>query len=166
MVKIDKPIRENYPNVFEAFDYMELGFWVLTLIAIVTMISILLKFLSSYGIDDSRDLLHPGLRFPPGHYAHQMMLVVLYLIRFLGVIIVITAFVEGFDFSLFMEMNYWDFFVLGLLPAFFWFGFFLVLGEWFKFQWMGSVQRWEEYIDAYSLEVPEPDYSEEDYYED
>lgn len=165
MVKIDKPIRENYPNVFEAFDYMELGFWCLTVIAVVTLISVLFKFLASYGIDDSRDLLHPGLRFPPGHYAHLVMLVIFNLLRALAVIIVIMEFVNGFNFSSFMGMEYWDFFVIGLLPAFFWFGFFLVLCEWFKFQWMGSPDRWDEYITAYSLGYEQADYIDEEYYE-
>ena len=34
MVKIDKPVPENYPAVFEVFDYMFLGFVVLGLVAV------------------------------------------------------------------------------------------------------------------------------------
>ena len=156
MVKIDKPIPENYPAVFEAFEYMALGFLVLGLICLVFGISILFKFIKVYNLGDAKDILHPGLRFPPGHFAHILVLFILYLLRAFGAIIVIMAFTGGFNISDFSETNYWDFFVLGLLPAMFWFGFFLVLTEWFKFQWMGSANRWEQYIEAYTLELPEP----------
>ena len=109
-----------------------------------------------YKFGDTKDILHPGLRFPPGHFAHIVVLFGLNLLRVLGVIIVIFAFLDGFNVSEFRATNYWNFFVLGLLPAIFWFGFFLVLAEWFKFQWMGSPERWEQYIEAYTVELPEP----------
>jgi hypothetical protein len=156
MVKIDKPVPENYPSIFEVFDYMFLGFVVLGLVVVVFGISILFKFIKTYGLGDTKDILHPGLRFPPGHFAHIIVLFVLYLFRALGTIVVVFAFIDGFNIENFRETNYWEFFVLGLLPAMFWFGMFLVLGEWFKFQWMGSATRWEEYIEAYTLDLPEP----------
>ena len=156
MVRIDEPVKEAFPALFEAFSYMFLGFLMLGLVSVVFMISILFKFIKVYGLGDTKDILHPGLRFPPGHYAHIVVLFVLYLLRALGTIVVVFAFIDGFNISNFTATNYWDFFVLGLLPAMFWFGMFLVLAEWFKFQWMGSAQRWEQYIEAYTVDLPEP----------
>ena len=156
MVRIDEPVKEAFPALFEAFSYMFLGFLMLGLVSVVFMISILFKFIKVYGLGDTKDILHPGLRFPPGHYAHIVVLTLLYFLRILGIIIVVFAFVDGFNVEEFRATNYWEFFVLGLLPAIFWFGFFLVLGEWFKFQWMGSATRWEQYIEAYTVELPEP----------
>ena len=156
MVSIDEPVKESFPALFDAFSYMFLGFLMIALISVIFMISILFKFIKTYGFGDTKDILHPGLRFPPGHFAHIVVLFGLNLLRVAGAIIVIFAFVDGFNVSEFRATNYWNFFVLGLLPAIFWFGFFLVLAEWFKFQWMGSPERWEQYIEAYTVDLPEP----------
>lgn len=159
MVKVDKPIRENYPDMWEVFDYMELGFWCLAVITILMLISILFKWLESMGADNHRDILHPGLRLPPGHAAHQAFLLVLNLLRAGAVIIVGLDFMERFSIDTFFEANYWDFFVLGLLPTVFNAAVFILASEWLKMQWMGGPERWEEYIEAYET----GSYLEEEY---
>ena len=149
MVTIDVPSRQDYPGLFAAFDYIELGFIMLGLISTLCGIGILFTLLDRWGIQAHRDVLAPGLRFPPGHGAHLLMFTAIDLLRAFGFLVVGLTIVERIDFTHWLNNNFWEIFMVNILPMVFWMGTFMVIAEMLKMLWIGGPDRWVQYIDAY-----------------
>tara|TARA_Y100000310_G_scaffold329572_1_gene399708 strand:- start:9022 stop:9543 length:522 start_codon:yes stop_codon:yes gene_type:complete len=149
MVTIDVPSRQDYPGLFGAYDYIELGFIILGLIAVLCGIGIMFTLLDRWGLEAHRDVLSPGLRFPPGHMAHIAMFTGIDLLRAFGFIVVGLTVVERIDFAHWLNNNFWEIFMIAILPMVFWMGTFIVMAEMLKVMWIGGPDRWAEYINAY-----------------
>ncbi len=71
------------------------------------------------------------------------------LLRSLALILVAFNLAAVVNWSDFTGGQWWKLFVLDMLPAVFWAVFFIVVSEFFKMLWIGSPERWRDYMLAY-----------------
>ena len=135
--------QEKYPFLADVFS-------ALALVTVLMIVVIFNKILEKGGIGKyGQDFASPGLRVPPGHLAHRVFFLFLDLLRTLALILVTFNFVAVVNWSDFTGGSWWKLLVLDMLPAIFWAVFFIVTAEFFKMLWIGSPERWRDYMLAY-----------------
>jgi hypothetical protein len=135
--------QKEYPFLADVFS-------ALGLLTVLMIVAVFNKILAKSGVGKySNDFASPGLRFPPGHLAHRVFFLFLDLLRTLALILVTFNFVQVLNWSDFSGGDWWKLFVLDMLPAVFWAVFFIVVAEFFKMLWIGSPDRWRDYMLAY-----------------
>ena len=135
--------QSKYPFLADVF--MTLGLVTVLMIAVIFN-----KILSKGGLGKySQDFTSPGLRFPPGHLAHRAFFLFMDLLRSLALILVAFNLAAVLNWSDFTDGQWWKLFVIDMLPAVFWAVFFIVVAEFFKMLWIGSPERWRDYMLAY-----------------
>jgi len=135
--------QEKYPFLADVFS-------ALALVTVLMIVVIFNKILEKGGLGKySQDFASPGLRFPPGHLAHRIFFLFMDLVRTLAIILVAMNLVAVLNWSDFSDGQWWKLFVDDMLPAIFWGVFFIVVAEFFKMLWIGSPERWRDYMLAY-----------------
>lgn len=122
----------------------------IALLLVLMLVAIFQKILQRAGIGaHSRTFSSPGLRFPPGHMAHRIYFLFIDLLRMLAMILVVFNFASVVNFDDFWNNQWWNLFVVNMLPAVFWATFFIVVAEFFKMLWIGDPDSWRDYMVAY-----------------
>ena len=112
---IPDQIKEN-PVLWEFFGWWNTVYLFLIIIAGLSLVAIVGVIAKKFG-GDSADFFFLGLKFPPGHWAHRSFFMIMDILRLYAIIILIGAFIFNLDWGNIRNNDWWNFFVMTLMPT-------------------------------------------------